>query len=60
MNYSSNNEIIKTPVTFSFRYWDTLDTDRQSGNLLDSIFESAINTVSRNISRNIPRVLRNL
>ena len=60
LNYSSNNEIIKTPVTFSFRYWDTLDTDRQSGNLLDSIFESAINTVSRNISRNIPRVLRNL
>ena len=60
LNYASNNEIIKTPVTFSFRYWETADTNRQSGNLLDSIFESAINTVSRNISRNIPRVLRNL
>ena len=60
LNYSSNNEIIKTPVTFSFRYWDTLDTNRQSGNLLNDIFESSINTVSRNISRNIPRVLRNL
>ena len=60
LNYSSNNEIIKTPVTFSFRYWDTLDTNRQSGNLLNEIFESSINTVSRNISRNIPRVLRNL
>ena len=60
LNYASNNEMIKTPVTFSFRYWETADTNRQSGNLLDSIFESAINTVSRNISRNIPRVLRNL
>ena len=60
LNYASNNEIIKTPVTFSFRYWDTLDTNRQSGNLLNEIFESSINTVSRNISRNIPRVLRNL
>ena len=60
LNYSSNNEIIKTPVTFSFRYWDTLATNRQSGNLLNDIFESSINTVSRNISRNIPRVLRNL
>ena len=60
LNYASNNEMIKTPVTFSFRYWETADTNRQSGGLLDSIFESAINTVSRNISRNIPRVLRNL
>ena len=60
LNYASNNEMIKTPVTFSFRYWETADTNRQSGNLLDNIFESAINTVSRNISRNIPRVLRNL
>ena len=60
LNYSSNNEIIKTPVTFSFRYWDTLDTNRQSGNLLNEVFETAINSVSRNISRNIPRVLRNL
>ena len=60
LNYASNNEIIKTPVTFSFRYWDTLDTNRQSGNLLNEVFETAINSVSRNISRNIPRVLRNL
>ena len=28
--------------------------------ILNDIFESAINTVSRNISRNVPRVLRNL
>jgi hypothetical protein len=60
LNYASNNEIIKTPVTFSFRYWETLDKDRQSGNLLDDIFETVINSVTRNISRNIPRVLRNL
>ena len=60
LNYASNNEIIKTPVTFSFRYWETADTNRQTGSLLDNIFESAINSVSRNISRNIPRVLRNL
>ena len=28
--------------------------------LLNEVFETAINSVSRNISRNIPRVLRNL
>ena len=60
LNYASNNEMIKTSVTFSFRYWETADTNRQSGGLLNDIFESAINTVSRNISRNVPRVLRNL
>ena len=60
LNYASNNEMIKTPVTFSFRYWETADTNRQSGGLLNDIFETAINSVSRNISRNIPRVLRNL
>ena len=60
LNYASNNEMIKTSVTFSFRYWETADTNRQSGGLLNDVFESAINTVSRNISRNVPRVLRNL
>ena len=60
LNYASNNEIIKTPVTFSFRYWETTDKNRQSGGLLNDVFETVINSVSRNISRNIPRVLRNL
>jgi len=60
LNYASNNEIIKTPVTFSFRYWETLDKNRQSGGLLNEVFETAINSVSRNIASNIPRVLRNL
>ena len=60
LNYASNNEIIKTPVTFSFRYWETADTNRQSGSLLDDIFETAVDSVTRNISRNIPRVLRSL
>ena len=60
LSYSSNNEIIRTPVTFSFRYWETADTNRQSGSLIDNIFETVVDSVGREISRNIPKVLRNL
>ena len=54
------NEIIKTTVTFSFRYWETLDTTRQKPSLTDKIYDTVINTVQRNIDRNIPKVLTRL
>ena len=60
LNYSSNNEIIKTPVTFSFRYWETTDRNRQSGNLLDNAIDFVTNSAVQNIHRNIPKVLKNL
>ena len=60
LNQGSNNEIIKTSVSFSFRYWDTLDIERQAPNLGAKIFETVINSVERNITRNTPRVLDKL
>ena len=30
LSQAANNEIIKTTVSFSFRYWETLDIERQS------------------------------
>ena len=56
----SNNEIIKTSVSFSFRYWDTLDIERQAPNLGAKIFETVLNSVTRNITRKTPRVLDKL
>ena len=60
LNQGSNNEIIKTSVSFSFRYWDTLDIERQSPSLGSKIFETVVNSVTRNITRNTPRVLDKL
>ena len=60
LNQAPSSEIIKTAVTFSFRWWETLDINRQPPNLKEKIFSTVINTVERNISRNIPRVLTRL
>ena len=60
LNQAPSSEIIKIPVTFSFRWWETLDTNRQVPNLKDKIFSTVINTVERNINRNIPKVLTRL
>ena len=60
LNQAPSSEIIKIPVTFSFRWWETLDITRQAPNLKDKIFSTVINTVERNITRNIPRVLTRL
>ncbi len=60
LNQAPSSEIIKIPVTFSFRWWETLDITRQAPSLKDKIFSTVINTVERNITRNIPRVLTRL
>ena len=60
LNQAPSSEIVKIPVTFSFRWWETLDINRQPPNLKEKIFSTVINTVERNISRNIPRVLTRL
>ena len=48
----ANNEIIKTSVSFSFRYWQSLRIDLKKSRLDD--FDLNANTVQRNINRNIP------
>ena len=60
LSHASNNEIIKIAVSFSFRYWETLDINRQPSSLTDRIYDTVVNTVQRNIDRNIPRVLTRL
>ena len=60
LGQGSNNEIIKTPVTFSFRYWESLDANRQPPSLTDKIFDTVVNTVTRNIEANLPKVLTRL
>ena len=53
-------EIIKTNVSFSFRYWTNLDQNQQGPDIMGRIFETVINSAERNISRNIPRILNRL
>ena len=60
LSQAPSSEIIKIPVTFSFRWWETLDVTRQAPSLKEKIFSTVINTVERNISRNIPSVLSKL
>ena len=60
LNQAPSSDIIKIPVSFSFRWWETLDVTRQAPSLKDKIFSTVINTVERNISRNIPSVLSKL
>ena len=60
LNQAPSSEIIKIPVTFSFRWGETLDITRQAPSLGEKIFSTVVDTVERNITRNIPRVLTRL
>ena len=60
LNQCTNNELIKLGVTFSFRYWTTLDANRQQPSLVDKIFDTITTGVERQISSNLPRVLTRL
>ena len=51
------SEIVKTNVSFSFRYWTNLDQKQQAPDIMGRIFETVVNSAERNISRNIPRIL---
>ena len=55
-----NNEIIKLGVVFTFRYWTTLDIDRQRPSLADKIFDTITTGVERQLQSNLPRVLTRL
>jgi hypothetical protein len=60
LNQGTNNEIIKLEVVLSFRYWTTLDIDRQRPSLGDKIFDTITTGVERQIESNLPRVLTKL
>jgi len=54
------SEIVKTNVSFAFRYWTNIDIQQQSPDIMGRIFETVVNSAERNISRNIPRILNKL
>ena len=60
LSQSANNELVKIVVTFSFRYWTTLDINRQRPSLTDKIFDTITTGVERQISSNLPKVLTRL
>ena len=60
LNYGSNNELAKTEIAFSWRYWTNLDINQQGPSLADRIGQTVVNTIERNITRNIPKVLSRL
>ena len=62
--YGTNNDIMLIPVSFSFRYWTSLDLNRNPGgagaDVFNRVLDTVLNTAERNISRNIPRALNRL
>ena len=60
LNYGTNNEIIKTSVSFSFRYWTALNINQQGPDVFNEIFKTVVNSAERTLTRNIPRILTRL
>ena len=60
LSQTTSSEIIRTSVTFSFRYWETLDIQRQPPNPTDKMYDIAVNTVERNIMANQPTAVKRL
>ena len=59
LSQSANNEIIKLAVTFSFRYWTTLDVNRTVPlGVNDTVSIYNDNSVERNNNRNLPATVK--
>ena len=58
LNQATNNEIIKTSISFSFRYWETKDVERQMvyGESYGNPYDTT--SVTQNLARNLPAVIR--
>ena len=61
LSYTTNDSYQTISCTFSYRYWKNLTDEADLPKpLLDRIAESAVNTVTRRITSQIPSVLRRL
>ena len=61
LSQATNNEIIKISVSFSFRYWESLDANRQPPNLTNNNYlNAAVNSVEQNIAANLPATVKKL
>ena len=61
LSYDANDQLMLLPVSFTFRYWTSLDQSQNPKiNVFDRVFDTVVNVAERNISRNIPKVLSRL
>ena len=60
LSAAAAGDIIKNSVEFSFRKWTSLDADNTPPSIADKITQTVVNSVERNITANIPAVLRKL
>tara|TARA_B100001564_G_scaffold86750_1_gene70501 strand:+ start:877 stop:1587 length:711 start_codon:yes stop_codon:yes gene_type:complete len=61
LSYGSIDEIILLPVSFTFRYWTSLDQNQNPQiSLGDRIFNTVVSAAEREITRNIPQILNRL
>jgi hypothetical protein len=60
LSQAASNEIIKISVSFSFRYWSTLDIERTPENIEKRILDVNINSVTRANIRSQPAVNQKL
>ena len=61
LSYDANDTLMLLPVSFTFRYWTSLDQSQNPKiNVFDRVFDTVVNVAERNISRNIPKVLSRL
>jgi hypothetical protein len=54
------SDIVKIPVTMQYKYWETLDINNQSPNLMEKVLDTVITGAERTINANIPKVLSRL
>ncbi len=54
------SDIIKILVTMQYKYWETLDINNQSPNLMEKVLDTVITGAERTINANIPKVLSRL
>ena len=54
------SEIVKIPITMQYKYWETLDINNQSPNLMEKVLDTVITGAERTINANIPKVLSKL
>ena len=60
LGYGTNNTYMTTEVSFAFRNWINVDANSTPPTLGEKITQTIVNTVERQIQRNVPKVLNKL
>ena len=59
-DWAPAGEVVKIPITMQYKYWETLDINNQSPNLMEKVLDTVITGAERTINANIPKVLSRL